>query len=179
MIVLPEIANFLMLVQTPSAVTVKFQRGVGSFDAQDIEAGYVKGAVEPWSRATISGPVGTQVRFLIGHEDIAEDFTDYRRTVGEFREQMSSALGAPVADVDVGSSAVAVTVAPASDARRKVTVGVIGDVAVRIGPEAQIAANRGGRVVPGQAYTYEGRGAVSAIREGAGAALCWVLEELY
>lgn len=174
--------NFLMLVQTASAVTFRYYReDAAGGEAENVEAGYVKGLVRPWYRCEIAGTPGASVRFLIGMEEIAEDFTDYRRTVGVFQEQISASLQAPTADVDVGGSAANIQLVAANAARRKVTVKVNegADVAIRVGPTATIAANRGLQLSGGQAYTYEGTDAVFGRREGAGVALVSVLEENY
>lgn len=180
-IVIGDLNNFLMLVQTASAVTFRYYRDGTSADAENIDAGYVKGLVRPWERAELNGTAGSTVRFLVGLEEVQEDFTDYRRTVGVFQQQLSAGLQAPTIDVDVGSSAAAIQLAATNLARRKVTVGLLdtATVSVRVGPSATIAANRGGRLSSGQSYTYEGTDAVYAIREAAGVAAVWVLEELY
>ena len=61
--------------------------------------------------------------------------------------------------------------AAANAARRKVTVKVNdgADIAIRVGPTATLAANRGLQLSAGQAYTYEGTDAVFARREAAAA----------
>lgn len=172
--------NFLMLIQTAASVTVRYWRDGTPQEASNIDAGYVKGLIRPWDRAEVSGTPGGTVRVLIGYEEIAEDFTDYRRTVGIFQQQQAQTIvDAP--DVDVGSSAVAVLVAPANATRRQITFTNL-DASltnVRIGAQATVAANRGQRLQPGQSYTTEVQGALYAIRETAAAALVGVAEEVF
>lgn len=179
-IVIGDLNNFLMLVQTAAAVTVRFYRDGTAFEAENVEAGYVKGLVKPWGRAEITGTPASSVRFLVGYEEINEDFTDYRRTVGVFQSQAPASL-AEAADVDVGGSAVAVLVAAANSARASVTVTNLDDSStnIRIGTQATVAAGRGQRLTPGQSVTLRTTGAVYAIRETAAAALACVLEEVY
>jgi hypothetical protein len=172
------VGNFFMLVSSGSAVNVTFIRGGSTFGAENVQGGYVKACVEEWERCSISGTPGASVSFFIGFENIAEDSTDYRRTVGEF-QQLQPATISDAADVDVGSSAVAVQVAPANAARASVTfTNLEASVAyVRIGAAATVAANRGQRLAPGQSFTSRVRGAIHAIRESAAAALVSVSEE--
>jgi hypothetical protein len=169
-----------MLVQTAAAVSVKFYRDGSSFDAENIEAGYVKGLVRPWDRIEITGTAGSTIRFLEGIEEVSEDFTDYRRTVGVFQAQQPATI-AEAADVDVGGSGVAVQIAPANAARASITfTNLDTSVAnVRVGALATVAAGRGQRLTPGQSVTLRVTGAIHAIRESAAAALVGVLEEVY
>ena len=179
-IVLPEIANFLMLIETAGPVTVQFTRDGGNTSASGVQAGYVKGLVRPWDRASVQGTAGSSISFFIGFEEISQDFTDYRRTVGVFEQQLSSVLGAAPADVDVGGVAGPVQLVAANASRRKVTVGVgYGALTYVRVSNAAVAANRGAQIGPGQSYTYEGDGPVFAIREAVAAAMMWVQEELY
>ncbi|MBM0105603.1 hypothetical protein JM946_12625 [Steroidobacter sp. S1-65] len=179
-IVVPDAANFLLLVATGSPVNVKFTRD-GSFTTADgVEAGFVKGLIRPWDRVAISGTPGATCDFFIGFEDISEDFTDYRRTTGIFEQQLASSLGDAPADVDVGASAVAVQLIGENEARRKVTVGLFDDAEtyVRVS-SASVTVNRGARLAPGQTYTFEGTGPVYAIRVSEASAMMWVQEDLY
>lgn len=170
--------NFFMLVSSGGSVNVTFIRGGSNYGAENIQGGYVKGVVEPWERCSISGTAGATVRFFIGHENIASDFTDYRRTVGEFT-QTQPATVADAADVDVGVSAVAVQVVAANSARATVTItNLVSSTAnVRVGAAATVAATRGQRLEPGQSVTLRTTGAIHAIRETAAAASVCVLEE--
>lgn len=172
--------NFFMLVSSGGAVDVTFIRGGSNYGAENVQGGYVKGVVEPWERCRIVGTPGATVRFFIGYENNQEDFTDYRRTVGEFVPQTPATI-ADVADVDVGGSAVAVQVAAANSARASVTLTNLdtSSANVRIGAAATVAAGRGQRLMPGQSVTLRCVGALHAIRETAAAALVSVLEENY
>jgi len=179
-IVLGALNNFLMLTQTAAAVTVRFYRDGSSFDAENVEAGYVKGIVRPWERAEITGTAGSTVRFLVGYEDIAEDFTDYRRTVGVFQAQQPATI-ADAADVDVGGSAVAVVLAAANSARASITFTNLdtSTANVRVGLLGTVTAARGQRLTPGQSVTLLVTGAIAAIRETAAAASVSVSEQVY
>jgi hypothetical protein len=170
--------NFFMLVSSGGSVNVTFIRGGSNYGAENIQGGYVKGVVEPWERCRITGTAGATVRFFIGYENIAEDFTDYRRTVGEF-EQAQPATVADSPDVDVGGSAVAVQVAAANSARATVTITNLdtSTAYVRVGLAATVAAARGQPLAPGQSVTLRARGAIHAIRQSAAAASVSVLEE--
>ena len=172
------VGNFFMLVSAGSAVNVTFIRGGSTFGAENVLGGYVKGVVDEWERCSISGTPGASVRFFIGYENIAEDFTDYRRTIGEFQEQPPETVS-DTADVDVGGSAVAVQVVAANAARASVTITNLetSSTSVRIGAAATVAAARGQRLQPGQSVTLRARGAIHAIRETAAAASVSVLEE--
>lgn len=179
-IVIGDLNNFIMLIQTAAAISLRVYRGGTSFDAENVEAGYVKGLVEPWEKAELTGTPGSTIRFFMGFESIAEDFTDYRRTVGVFLAQQPATI-ADAADVDVGASGVAVLVAAANAARASVTLTNLdtSTANVRVGSLATVAAARGQRLTPGQSVTLRVTGAIYAIRETAAAALVSVAEEVY
>lgn len=179
-IVTGALNNFVMLVQTAAAVTVRFYRDGTSFEAENIEAGYVKGLRKPWDRMEITGAAGSTVRFLLGMEEITDDFTDYRRTVGVFQAQQPSEI-ADAADIDVGGVAGPVAVAPANASRYSITFTNLDSSAayVRIGNLATVAAGRGQILAPGASVTSRVTGAIYAIRETAAAALVGVSEENY
>lgn len=173
--------NFFMLIQTPAAINVRFVRGGTTFGADGVEAGYVKGLVEPFEKCYIDGgtPAAT-VKFFVGDEQIAEDFTDYRRTVGVFQQQQSSSI-ADTADVAVGAGATLIIAANAS--RRKVTIvvdDIVADGPIRVGTLATVAVARGLKLAQGKSYTYEGTAALYGIREAATTtAPVSILEEIY
>ena len=179
-IVIGALNNFIMIIQTASAVTFRYFRGGSSNEAANVEAGYVKGLVVPWDKAEITGVAGSTVRFFIGMEEVNEDFTDYRRTVGVFQSQAPATI-ADAADIDVGGVVGPVQVAPANSARASITfTNLDTSVAnVRIGALATVAAGRGQRLNPGQSATMKVTGAIHAIRETAAAALVGVSEEVY
>lgn len=172
------VGNFFMLLSSGGPVDVTFIRRGSHFGGEQVEGGYVKGLVEPWERVAIAGTPGASVRFIIGTEEgITEDYTDYRRTVGEFEETAPETVADDV-DVDVGGSPVAVEVVPANAARASVTITNLDtSVAnVRVGTTT-VDTNRGQRLRPGQSVTLRARGAVYAIRESAAAASVSILEE--
>jgi hypothetical protein len=178
-IVIPDTANFLMLVETPSPVNVRFTRDGSFSEANGVKAGFLKALVRPWDRVTLAGPPGSSVSFFVGFEEVSEDQTDYRRTVGVFEPQISSVLAAAPPDLDVGATAGPVLLAAANPSRSKVTVGLLDSatVGVRVS-NAAVTANSGVPMRGGQSWPYEGTGPVYAIREGAGLAQMWVQEEL-
>lgn len=172
--------NFLLLIQTPAAINVSFVRGGTQFGAEGVEAGYVKGLVEGWERCSLEGGTpGTTVRFFVGEEQIQEDFTDYRRTVGVFQQQLAASAN-DATDVDVGGVAGPVVVAAANPGRRRVTIKLRADadVAIRVGT-GTVTATRGIQLNAGDSQTFECTGAISAIREAAGVAFTTMNEELY
>jgi hypothetical protein len=170
-------ANFFMLIATASAVDVKFFRDGTSMDYEGLQAGFVKGLVRPFERGTITGVAGSSCSFFIGDEEITEDFTDYRRTVGVFQSQLAASV---LGTTDVAVGAAATTIIAANAARRKVTIKVIsGDTNIRVGPSGTVATTRGLQLELGQSYTFEGTGELSGIREGGTAAGVAILEEIY
>lgn len=169
--------QFFKLIESSSPVDVIFDEGGATKKASQVEAGYQRGPLpieRRFNRVKITGTPGQTIAALVG-----DDYEDYDRVIGLFQQQTSSATQAPTADVNVGGSAVAVQLV-AAGSRYKVTVGLLDTAltSVRVGPAGTIAANRGARLTPGQSYTYEGTGALHAIREAAAAALMWVLEEV-
>lgn len=170
--------NFLMLISTAAAVTVRFIRRGTSFGAENVEAGYVKGLVEPWEKCYIDGTPGGTVRFFTGDEQVEEDFTDYRRTVGVFQPQQPATVS-DAADVVVGVAATQLVAANA--ARRSVTLKSL-DTSVgniRVGLNGTVGVARGLQLVPGQSVTIEATGAIHGIQEGGGAASLCVIQENY
>lgn len=174
-------ANFLMLVSTGAAMDVKLFRDGTSMDYVGLQAGFVKGLVRSFDRGTLTGTAGSSVSYFIGQEEINEDFTDYRRTVGVFQAQQSASLQAPSADVSVGAGAGGTLIVAANAARRKVTIKLLNtaDTNIRVGPTATITATRGLQLEGGQSYTYEGTDALYGIREGGTTAPVCILEENY
>lgn len=170
--------NFFFLTAAGAAVDVTFVRDGTQFGCEDAMPGYVKGVIREWDKAYIRGTAGTSVTWIEGYESIAEDFTDFRRTVGAFTQVLPQTV-ADAADVDVGGSAVAVIVAAANAARRRVTVKVRDDatVKVRIG-SISVTATRGVQLGAGESQTFEGPYAVYAIREAAGTAFAAINEEV-
>lgn len=171
--------NFFLLIQSASGINVRFVRGGTTFGADNIEAGYVKGLVEPWERCYLDGGVpGSTVRFFTGDEQVDEDFTDYRRTIGVFQPQQPANV-VDAADVVVGVGATAIVAANA--ARRRVTItNLLTSVGgIRVGAAGTVTAARGQPLQPGQSVSLEVSGAISGIQDGGGAATVAVLEEVY
>lgn len=175
-------ANFIFLIATGAAVNVQFYtRSGGNISAAEgVQGGFVQGKTENWRNAAIVGTAGVSVTFIYGDADLQEDITDYRRTVGVFQPQQSTAF-ADTADVDVGGSAVAILIAPANAARKKGTVRVLtgAAVAIRVGTQATIAAGRGLQLNENDSYSFESTAALYAIREAAGVALTCHIDENY
>lgn len=173
-------ANFFFLLDTGGAVNVTFFHKGTNYGAENILAGYMKQSVEGWRSAKIAGVVGTSVTYFYGDEDVREDSTDYRRTVGVFQASQPSTL-ATAADVNVGGSAVAIQLLPANAARKRATCKLNdgATVNIRIGDQANVAAGRGMQLQNGQAISLEPTAAIYAMRESAGTAVVSLIEENY
>jgi hypothetical protein len=118
--------NFFFLLTATAVVNVTFQRRGTSFGVTGVLGGYVKGMVERWESATISGTAGTIISFFIGDEELQEDITDFRTQIASIAGvvpiimQPLSVFTTPTkATVAAGAS-----VEIAADLlRRKITVG--------------------------------------------------------
>ena len=172
--------NFIFLVTTSAALNVQFQTGGFQSAAEGVQGGFVQGNVTPWRNCRIVGTAGITFVALYGDADLTEDVTDYRRTVGVFLPQQPGS-NTDYADVNVGGSGVAILVLPANAARRKgvVKFNTGGDINIRLGTQATVAAGRGAQLESGQSYDHTSTGALYAIREGAGTAVVSLLDENY
>ena len=173
--------NFFFLISAGAAVNVRFYRGgTEAATANNATSGYKLGLLpgNAWDRAFLDGTVGSSVTYLCGYVELNEEFTDFDPAQTTFNPVLAQSV-ADQADVDVGSSAVAVLVAPANPARRRVVIKVRQDatVNIRLGSNA-VTATRGVQLGLGESVTLEGPFAVYAIREGAGTAFTTMTEEV-
>lgn len=172
--------NFLMIVAAGAAITVALSRGGRQETFTNFLGGLKIGRVSPWDSLTITGTPASSVEFIHGYQEVTEDYTEYSRTVGVFQSQQPTTV-ADAADVNVGASAVAIQLATANAARRRVTfkLNAGATVAIRVGSQASVAAGRGIQLGAEQAISLEPTSAVFAIREAVGTAVVSIIEENY
>jgi hypothetical protein len=173
--------NFFFLISAGAPVNVRFYRGGSeAATANGATSGYKLGLLpdNSWDRAFMDGTPGASITYLCGHVELLEEFTDFDPAQTSFAPVLPQSV-ADAADVDVGASPVAIQVAAANAARRRVTVKLTdaSAVNVRVG-FSTVTAARGLQLTPGQSKDFEGPYAVFAIREAVGAAVMTMCEEV-
>lgn len=162
--------NVFELISAGAVVDVDFYRAGTSFGAKSVTTGFAKGVLvaNRWEQAYITGTPGSQVKYAVGYDEIDSEYTRFSSTTASVLEVLPQTI-ADQADVDVGGSAVAVIVAPANPARKRVTIKVRDDATVsgRIGTST-VTATRGVQLGNGQSQDFEGPAAVYMIREAVG-----------
>lgn len=181
-IVLPP-NNFFFFLNSINAISFQYKRG-GSFSgANNITAGYVKKLISDWDEATITGTPGDIITFLDGHEEFAEDDTNFVSQIATIAGSVNvlirpSALQTDTADVSQGSGTQ--TVISANLVRRRIFIGCLSTSTNSIRCSHTGGASRGVEIQPGMEREFDTTDTITVRNDntfGTAAAATWYATE--
>jgi hypothetical protein len=124
-----EPANFLFLINAPSAVTIILQRDAARENFANFTAGLRVQRLKAWQNAVIQGTPGATVTLFYGIETPREDSTDFVQTIATIAGTVlvtpgTGSTNAPTdhADVTVAATTIDATVV-ANAIRKSVSIG--------------------------------------------------------